>query len=88
MLGDIGELWFYEGWLDPESNVGSFLSDGLPVDLGSTGSNPGVRPHQYYTGDIDNFIDNKGREGSQCDLAVPGGGAVVTTTSACMNVGD
>ena len=88
MLGDIGELWFYEDWLDPRTTVDRFLSGGLPVDLGSTGSNPGVSPHQYYTGDIINFRDNKGREGSQCDLAVPGGGAVVTTTSACMNVGD
>ena len=88
MLGDIGELWFYEGWLNPVSNVGSFLSDGLPVDLGARGFNPGARPHQYYSGDIDEFIDNKGGEGATCDLAVPGGGAVVTTTSACMNVGD
>ena len=88
MLGDIGELWFYEDWVDPRTRVGSFLSDGLPVDLGARGLNTGYHPHQYYSGDIDEFIDNKGREGSQCDLAVPGGGAVVTTTSACMNVGD
>ena len=88
MLGDLGELWFYEGYLDASSNVGSFLSGGLPVDLGADGSDPGVSPEEYYTGDIDNFIDNKGGEGATCDLTDPGGGAVVTTTSACMNVGD
>ena len=70
MLGDIGELWFYEDWVDPRTRVGSFLSDGLPVDLGARGLNTGYHPHQYYSGDIDEFIDNKGREGSQCDLAV------------------
>ena len=88
MLGDIGELWFYEDWLNPVSNVGSFLSDGLPVDLGARGLNTGHHPHQYYTGDIDEFIDNKGRKGSRCDLTIPRSNAPVTTTSACMNVGD
>ena len=88
MLGDIGELWFYEEWLDPFGAVSSFISDGLPVNLGSTGSNPGRSPHQYYTGDISNFRDNKGREGSSCDLAIPGSNAPVTTTSACMDVGE
>lgn len=85
-IGDIGELWadVLVGYA-ASTYLSGFISGGFPVDLGATGATPtGAQPDHYHSGDATDFPTNNGNEGVSMPAAA---GALLTTSSACMEVG-